>query len=194
MHELLHWLHRKGESTDGVISCKRKLKDTLLHVILQLVQPGGAISNQLGPIDAQSQLVRDLLIMPNDKADLNISLNIIECVCKFTLIHFFLLFVYFVIFRLLAFLVFNNISNGDKLQCQRTSDNSNTGNSFSSLFANVLGSDHSKQNCPISDSSLIISLLRLCSSLIQTELPRQLTVSFSFYFFPILILRGKTRL
>lgn len=91
MHELLHWLHRKGESTDGVISCKRKLKDTLLHVILQLVQPGGAISNQLGPIDAQSQLVRDLLIMPNDKADLNISLNIIECVCKFTLIHFFVI-------------------------------------------------------------------------------------------------------
>ncbi|XP_075144573.1 BIR repeat containing ubiquitin-conjugating enzyme [Haematobia irritans] len=153
LHELVHWLHRKGESTDGVISCKRKLKDTLLHVILQLVQPGGAISNQLGPIDAQSQLVRDLLIMPNDKADLNISLNIIECV---------------------SFLVFNNISNGDKLQCQRTSDTNNTGNSFSSLFANVLGSDHSKQNCPISDSSLIISLLRLCSSLIQTELPRQL--------------------
>ncbi|XP_073817547.1 BIR repeat containing ubiquitin-conjugating enzyme isoform X2 [Musca autumnalis] len=154
LHELLHWLHRKGESTDGVISCKRKLKDTLLHVILQLVQPGGAISNQQGPIDAQSQLVRDLLIMPNDKADLNISLNIIECV---------------------SFLVFNNISNGDKIQCQRTSDTNNTGNSFSSLFANVLGSDHSKQNCPISDSSLIISLLRLCSSLIQTELPRQLT-------------------
>ncbi|XP_059217801.1 baculoviral IAP repeat-containing protein 6 isoform X2 [Stomoxys calcitrans] len=151
--ELLHWLHRKGESTDGVISCKRKLKDTLLHVILQLIQPGGAISNQLGPIDAQSQLVRDLLTMPNDKADLNISLNIIECV---------------------SFLVFNNISNGDKLQCQRTSDTNNTGNAFSSLFANVLGSDHSKQNCPISDSSLIISLLRLCSSLIQTELPRQL--------------------
>ncbi|XP_037827973.1 baculoviral IAP repeat-containing protein 6 isoform X2 [Lucilia sericata] len=154
LHELLHWLHRKGESADGVISCKRKLKDTLLHVILQLVQPGGAISNQLGPIDAQSQLVRDLLIMPNDKADLNISLNIIECV---------------------SFLVFNNISNGDKIQCQRTSDTNNASNSFSSLFANVLGSDHSKQNCPISDNSLIISLLKLCSSLIQTELPRQLT-------------------
>lgn len=85
LHELLLWLHRKGESTDGVISCKRKLKDTLLHVILQLVQPGGAISNQIGPIDAQSQLVRDILFMPNDKADLNISLNIIECVCKYIL-------------------------------------------------------------------------------------------------------------
>ncbi|KAM7359256.1 BIR repeat containing ubiquitin-conjugating enzyme isoform 2-T2 [Cochliomyia hominivorax] len=154
LHELLHWLHRKGESSDSVISCKRKLKDTLLHVILQLVQPGGAISNQLGPIDAQSQLVRDLLIMPNDKADLNISLNIIECV---------------------SFLVFNNISNGDKLQCQRTSDTTNNNNSFSSLFANVLGSDHTKQNSPLSDNSLIISLLKLCASLIQTELPRQLT-------------------
>lgn len=81
------------------------------------------------------------------------------------------------IFVFAAFLVFNNISNGDKLQCQRTSDTNNASNSFSSLFANVLGSDHSKQNCPISDNSLIISLLKLCSSLIQTELPRQLTVS-----------------
>ncbi|KAL9897854.1 dual E2 ubiquitin-conjugating enzyme/E3 ubiquitin-protein ligase BIRC6-like isoform 3-T4 [Glossina fuscipes fuscipes] len=154
LHELLHWLHRKGETNDDVISCKRKLKDTLLHVVLQLIQPGGAISNQLGPIDAQSQLVRDLLTMPNDKADLNVSLHIIECV---------------------SFLVFNNISNGDKLQCQRISDANNASNTFSSLFANVLGSDHAKHNTSISDNSLIISLLKLCSSLIQTELPRQLS-------------------
>jgi len=53
-----------------------------LHVVLQLVQPGGSISNQQGPIDAQNQLVRDLLMMPNDKGDLNIALKITESVCK----------------------------------------------------------------------------------------------------------------
>lgn len=82
MHEFLHWLHRKGESNDNVILCKRKLKDILLHVVLQLVQPGGAISNQLGPMDAQSQLITDVLAMNSDKADMALSLNIIESVCK----------------------------------------------------------------------------------------------------------------
>jgi len=79
LHELLLWLHSKSE-TSG-IPCKRRLKDILLHGVLQLVQPGGAISNQQGPIDAQNQLVRDLLMMPNDKGDLNIALKITESVC-----------------------------------------------------------------------------------------------------------------
>lgn len=79
------WLHKKSESSAlTVVSNRRKLKDTLLHVILQLVQPGGAIANQQGPIDAQSQLVRDLLLIPTDKPDLNVALNIIESVCKFS--------------------------------------------------------------------------------------------------------------
>lgn len=82
LHELLLWLHKITESTDGVItSNKNKLKDTLLRVILQLVQPGGAISNQQGPIDAQSQLVRDVFCMPSDKVDLGVALKIIESVC-----------------------------------------------------------------------------------------------------------------
>ncbi|XP_036324883.1 baculoviral IAP repeat-containing protein 6 isoform X2 [Rhagoletis pomonella] len=153
LHELLMWLHKKSESSGlAVASNRRKLKDTLLHVILQLVQPGGAIANQQGPIDAQSQLVRDLLLMPTDKPDLNVALNIIESV---------------------SFLVYNNISNGDKLQCQRSSDCNNATSTFSNLFANVLGSENSKQNTTLSDNSLIISLLKLSSSLAETELPRQ---------------------
>lgn len=82
LHELVLWLHSMSENSGGLIPCKRRLKDILLHVVLQLVQPGGAISNQQGPIDAQNQLVRDLLLMPNDKGDLNIALKIIESVCK----------------------------------------------------------------------------------------------------------------
>ncbi|XP_034488815.1 baculoviral IAP repeat-containing protein 6 [Drosophila innubila] len=153
LHELMLWLHSKSESSGGLIPCKRRLKDILLHVVLQLVQPGGAISNQQGPIDAQNQLVRDLLLMPNDKGDLNIALKIIESV---------------------SFLVFNNISNGEKLQCQRGNENSNAGNNFSNLFANVLGSENpTKQNANICDNSLIINLLKLSSHMVLTEMPRQ---------------------
>lgn len=79
-------------------------------------------------------------------------------------------------FIFLAFLVYNNISNGDKIQCQRSTDATNSSNTFSSLFANVLGSENTKQNTSISDNSLIISLLKLSSSLIQTELPQQSSV------------------
>lgn len=84
LHELLLWLHKKAEFTESGPLIKKKLKDTLLNVILQLIQPGGAICNQQGPIDAQSQLVRDLLLIQYDKADLNVSLSIIESVCKKT--------------------------------------------------------------------------------------------------------------
>ncbi|XP_070137301.1 dual E2 ubiquitin-conjugating enzyme/E3 ubiquitin-protein ligase BIRC6 isoform X1 [Drosophila bipectinata] len=151
LHELLLWLHSKSE-TSG-LPCKRRLKDILLHVVLQLVQPGGAISNQQGPIDAQNQLVRDVLLMPNDKGDLNIALKIIESV---------------------SFLVYNNISNGEKLQCQRANENNNIGNNFSNLFANVLGSENpTKQNATICDNSLIINLMKLCGHMVLTEMPRQ---------------------
>ncbi|XP_030370289.1 baculoviral IAP repeat-containing protein 6 isoform X2 [Scaptodrosophila lebanonensis] len=154
LHELLLLLHSKSESSGGLIASKRRLKDILLHVVLQLVQPGGAISNQQGPIDGQNQLVRDLLLMPNDKGDLNIALKIIESV---------------------SFLVYNNISNGEKLQCQRTNDNTNAGNNFSNLFANVLGSENPNKQSSIiiSDNSLIINLLKLSSHLVLTEMPRQ---------------------
>ncbi|KMZ04446.1 baculoviral IAP repeat-containing protein 6 isoform X6 [Drosophila simulans] len=151
LHDLLLWLHSKSE-TSG-IPCKRRLKDILLHVVLQLVQPGGSISNQQGPIDAQNQLVRDLLMIPHDKGDLNIALKITESV---------------------SFLVYNNISNGEKLQCQRGNENSPVGNNFSNLFANVLGSENpSKQNAAICDNSLIINLLKLSSHMVLTEMPRQ---------------------
>ncbi|XP_062126380.1 baculoviral IAP repeat-containing protein 6 isoform X3 [Drosophila sulfurigaster albostrigata] len=153
LHELMLWLHSKSENSGSLIPCKRRLKDILLHVVLQLVQPDGAISNQQGPIDAQNQLVRDLLLMPNDKGDLNVALKIIESV---------------------SFIVYNNISNGEKLQCQRGNENSNAGNNFSNLFANVLGSENpTKQNATICDNSLIINLLKLSSHMVLTEMPRQ---------------------
>lgn len=75
MVELFIWLE---------IRCNvgEELKQTLLRVTLHLVQFGGAIANQQGPIDAQSQMIKELLNVPFNKSDLGIAMSIIECVCK----------------------------------------------------------------------------------------------------------------
>lgn len=74
--ELFIWLELK-------CNVKEKLKKILLKVILHLVQFGGAISSQQGPIDAQSQLIKELLSFSYDKSDLGVAMSIIECVCKY---------------------------------------------------------------------------------------------------------------
>lgn len=74
-------------------------------------------------------------------------------------------------------MVYNSISNSEKILCQRSGDSGNTNNTFGSLFATVLGSDNSKQNTTVSDSSLIVSLLKLSASLVQTEIDKRSDVS-----------------
>lgn len=74
--ELFIWLELK-------CNVKDKLKEILLKVVLHLVQFGGAICNQQGPIDAQSQLIKELLSFSYDKSDLGVAMSIIECVCEY---------------------------------------------------------------------------------------------------------------
>lgn len=75
------------------------------------------------------------------------------------------------------------------MQCQRSNENSNAGNNFSNLFANVLGSENpTKQNANICDNSLIINLLKLSSHMVLTEMPRQPSVSSIFiYYFKLIV-------
>lgn len=65
-----------------MVMVKKKLKEIFLRVVLQLIQPGGAISMQQGPIDAQSLLIKELIHYPYEKNDLGIAMSIIESVCK----------------------------------------------------------------------------------------------------------------
>jgi baculoviral IAP repeat-containing protein 6 len=59
----------------------------------------------------------------------------------------------------------------DKIQCQKSSDtNSNSNNVFGSLFATVLGSE-SAQSKTVTDSTILMNLLKLSSILIRTKLP-----------------------
>lgn len=130
---------------------KENLKDILLRVCHSLIQQDGAISKQLGPIDAQNQLIKELLSYQYQKTDLGIAMSIIECVSS---------------------LVYHYITNVDKIQCQKSSEtNSNSNNVFGSLFATVLGSE-SAQSKTVTDSTILMNLLKLSSILIRTKLPQ----------------------
>lgn len=129
---------------------KDSLKEILLKVCLSLIQQDGAISKQLGPIDAQNQLIKELLNYQYQKSDLGIAMSIVECVSN---------------------LVYHYITNVDRIQCQKSSDtNSNSNNVFGSLFATVLGSE-SAQSKTVTDSTILMNLLKLSSIFIRTKLP-----------------------
>lgn len=129
---------------------KEKLKEILLRVVLNLIQQDGAICKQHGPIDAQSQLIKELLSYQYGKNDLCIAMSIVESV---------------------ASLVHQHITNVEKIQCQKSSDvNSNSNNVFGSLFATVLGSE-SGQSKTVTDTTILMNLLKLSSILIRTKVP-----------------------
>lgn len=128
---------------------KDQLKQILLRVCNSLVQQDGAIFKQLGPIDAQNQLIKELLNYQYHKSDLNIAMNIIESVSN---------------------LVYQFITNSEKIQCQKSSEtNTNSNNVFGSLFATVLGSENS-QCKTVTDSTILMNLLKLCSVFIRTRI------------------------
>ncbi|KAG5670331.1 hypothetical protein PVAND_000606 [Polypedilum vanderplanki] len=129
---------------------KDQLRETLLRVCYALVQQDGAISKQLGPIDAQNQLIKELLSYQYQKSDLGIAMSIIECVSG---------------------LVYNFVTNAERIQCQKSSDNnSNSNNVFGSLFATVLGSENT-QSKAVTDSTILMNLIKLTSIFIRTKLP-----------------------
>ncbi|XP_055696918.1 baculoviral IAP repeat-containing protein 6 isoform X3 [Phlebotomus papatasi] len=149
--KLLHELFKRLEVQSEKCNTKRKLKETLLRVLQSLIQPNGAIANQQGPIDAQNQLIKELISYQYEKTDLGIAMSIIESV---------------------SFLVYNNISNTEKMYCQKSTDNSKNYNAFGNLFATVLGPENTAKTKSVSDNSLLVNLLKLSTILVQTALPR----------------------
>lgn len=128
---------------------KAKLKEILLNVTLNLIRYDGAISKQQGPIDAQSQLFKELLKFQFVKADLGVAMSLVESV---------------------ALLVHNHITNTEKINCHKsTESNGNNNNVFGSLFATVLGSD--TQSKTVTDTTLLVNLLKLSSILIHIKIP-----------------------
>jgi len=56
------------------------LKDLLLRVVYQLVQPGGPLISRKGPLDAQCKLITSVVNLNYVNADLGIAMSISECV------------------------------------------------------------------------------------------------------------------
>lgn len=56
------------------------LKDLLLWVVYQLVQPGGAFITRRGPLDAQCKLLTSVVNLNYVNADLSVAMSISECV------------------------------------------------------------------------------------------------------------------
>lgn len=131
--------------------CKQQLKEIMLRVLMNLVQPNGAIATHQGPIDAQSQLVKELLKYTFEKNDLGVAMHLIQYISQ---------------------LVYTNIANEERIYCKKSSETSSNNNVFGSLFATVLGSESSRHCKTVTDNTLHVSLLKLSLILIKTKIPR----------------------
>ncbi|KAK9296171.1 hypothetical protein QLX08_009734 [Tetragonisca angustula] len=126
------------------------LKELLLWVIYQLVQPGGALSSRRGPLDAQYKLITSLTNLYFANTDLGTAMSITECV---------------------GVLVSTYVRGSEVgAQCSGTGDLANSSGGFGSLFACVFGGD-TRQDHPTSWDTLVVALIKLVCRLIQTPLP-----------------------
>ncbi|CAK9813280.1 Baculoviral IAP repeat-containing protein 6 [Anthophora quadrimaculata] len=126
------------------------LKELLLWVIYQLVQPGGALSARRGPLDAQYKLITSLTNLNFTNTDLGTAMSITECV---------------------GVLVSTYVrGSGVGAQCGGSVDSANSSGGFGGLFACVFGGD-TRQGRPASWDTLVVALIKLVCRLIQTPLP-----------------------
>ncbi|XP_076756528.1 BIR repeat containing ubiquitin-conjugating enzyme isoform X2 [Xylocopa sonorina] len=126
------------------------LKELLLWVIYQLVQPGGALSARRGPLDAQYKLITSFTYIHFANTDLGTAMSITECV---------------------GVLVSTYVSgSGVGAECGSTVDLANSSGGFGGLFACVFGGD-TRQGRPASWDTLVVALIKLVCRLVQTPLP-----------------------
>ncbi|XP_017761383.1 PREDICTED: baculoviral IAP repeat-containing protein 6 [Eufriesea mexicana] len=135
-------------------SLGNSLKQLLLWVIYQLIQPGGALSARRGPLDAQCKLITSLTNLNFVNTDLETAISITECVG----------------------VLVSTYVRGSKVgaQCGGTGDTANSSDRFESLFACVYGRG-CRLDCPTSWDTLIIVLIKLVCRLVQTPLPETCT-------------------
>ena len=126
------------------------LKELLLWLVYQLVQPGGPLAARRGPLDVQCKLITSLLNLNFTNTDLGTAMSITECVGE---------------------LVSTYVRGyGVGAQCRGLVDSANQSSNFGGLYACVLGGD-ARQGRPASWDALIVALIKLVCRLVQTPLP-----------------------
>ncbi|CAH0552135.1 unnamed protein product [Brassicogethes aeneus] len=151
LHNFLVRLEMRCDIVSPTSMLGISIKNLLLKVVYQLIQPLGPITARQGPLDAQCKLLQNMLQMNFVQTDLTIAMSILESTGVF---------------------VQSYVENVDKIKCINIGEKQNTTTStFSDIFASVLGSDSNKSDRPVSYEVLQISLLRLLGKLIETPLP-----------------------
>ncbi|KAL1493780.1 hypothetical protein ABEB36_009469 [Hypothenemus hampei] len=126
-------------------------KKLLLDLVYQMTKPGGPISSRTGPLDAQCKLLQSISYLDFTNIDYSIGMSMLESTSV-------LLNSYFV--------------NIDNIKCVTMGDKRYVySNTFSEIFAGVLGTDPNKQDRPVSYEDLLISLLKLLMKLVQNHIP-----------------------
>ncbi|KDR13250.1 hypothetical protein L798_12638, partial [Zootermopsis nevadensis] len=149
LHDFLVRLQMRCDVVTITSKYGNKLKELLLKLVYQLVQPSGALANRQGPLDAQCKLVELLLNLNFANIDLSTAMSILESV---------------------GVLVYTYILSLEKVKCRSVSESNVIASScFGGLFASVLGGE-TKQGKPASWDALLCSLLKLVNKLIQTPL------------------------
>ncbi|CAG9813689.1 unnamed protein product [Phaedon cochleariae] len=153
LHDFLVRLQMRCDIVSPTSKLGNVLKTSLLKVIYQLAQPSGSIASRLGPLDAQCKLLQTMLYLDFVNTDLSIAMSTLEST---------------------AALVYSYVLNREKIKCVSIGEKQ-TGmtNTFSDIFASVLGSDSNKQDRPVSYEDLLILMLKLLGKLVQTPLPDQ---------------------
>lgn len=150
LHDLLVRLQMRCDVITSGSTAGVQLKELLLRLLYQLVQPSGPLALRQGPLDVQCKFLQTLLHL--NYIDTN--LGIVMCIMEST-----------------SVLVSSYVSNVERIKCANLGErNNNAANNFSGLFASVLGSDSSKQDRPASWESLLIALLKFLTKLVQTPL------------------------
>ncbi|XP_057338600.1 baculoviral IAP repeat-containing protein 6 isoform X3 [Microplitis mediator] len=126
------------------------LKELLLWVVYELIQPGGALVARRGPLDAQCILITSLINLNFINTDLGTAMSITECVGV-------LVSTYVRTSRIGA-------------QCSGAVDSTNQSGGFGGLFSGILGGT-TKQGRPASWDALLVALVKLVCKLVQTPLP-----------------------
>jgi hypothetical protein len=83
LHDFLVRLQMRCDVVTSTSKYGNSLKELLLKLVYQLVQPSGALANQQGPLDAQCKLVEMLLNLSFANIDLSNAMSILESVGKF---------------------------------------------------------------------------------------------------------------
>jgi baculoviral IAP repeat-containing protein 6 len=87
LHDFLVRLQMRCDVVTTTSKYGNSLKELLLKLVYQLVQPSGALANRQGPLDAQCKLIELLLNLNFANIDLSTAMSILESVGKLHLLY-----------------------------------------------------------------------------------------------------------